>query len=105
MATDLLRHILLFSVGLIDLYVWLVIGAVILSWLINFGIVNLSNPMVRGVDKLFNVLTEPVMGRIRRMMPDLGGIDISPIIVILACQFLTGLIINVLIPHLPAIAG
>lgn len=102
---DLVKYLLQFSLVLIDLYLWIVIAAVVMSWLIGFGIVNLQNPMVRGIYQALTAVTEPVMGPIRRMLPDLGGIDISPIVVILGCQFLQGLITNVLIPNLPRLAG
>ena len=70
-----------------------------MSWLINFGIVNLRNPFVRSVYEALLAVTEPVLRPIRRMLPDLGGIDISPIIVVLACQFVQGLIASVLLPN------
>jgi YggT family protein len=99
MTTDLLRYILQFTVVLIDLYLWIVIGCVIMSWLINFGILNLRNPLVRSIYEALLAVTEPVLRPIRRMLPDLGGIDISPIVVVLACQFVQGLIASVLLPN------
>ena len=104
MAIDLLRYLLQFSMVLIDLYLWVIIAAVVFSWLINFGIVNLQNNFVRSVYEMLVAITEPVFRRIRRVLPDLGGIDISPIIVILALQFMQGLIGSVLLPNVAKLA-
>jgi YggT family protein len=72
---------------LITLYIYVIIAAVVLSWLIGFGIMNLRNPMVRSFYNLLQAVTEPVMAPIRRILPDLGAIDISPLIVLLLLQF------------------
>jgi YggT family protein len=68
-------------------YIYVIIAAVMLQWLMGFGIVNPSNPAVRMIYEAVRALTEPLLRPIRRMMPDLGGLDISPIILVLACQF------------------
>lgn len=65
------------------LYYYAIIIMVILSWLINFGIVNTRNQFVYSIMHALNRVTEPALRRIRRFLPDLGGIDISPIILIL----------------------
>jgi YggT family protein len=70
---------------LIDLYTWVIIGGVILSWLIAFNVVNPYNPFVRSLWQALTALTEPLLRPIRRMLPDLGGIDISPMILLLLC--------------------
>jgi len=85
--------------GLIDtlfaLYMWALIFSAILSWLVAFNVVNTSNPFVYRVGDFLHRITEPVLGPVRRLMPNLGGIDISPIIVILLIQFIVrGLIIR-----------
>ncbi|MGQ0673997.1 MAG: YggT family protein [Hyphomicrobium sp.] len=67
---------------LIDLYMWVVIASVILSWLVNFGVVNAYNPFVRSLGQLFSAVTEPLLGPIRRALPSLGAIDISPIVLL-----------------------
>lgn len=72
---------------LIDLYTWVVIIGVIMSWLIAFNVINLSNQFVRMVYDMVVKLTEPLLGQIRRFLPDLGGVDISPIILILLLWF------------------
>jgi YggT family protein len=71
----------------IELYIWVVIIGVILSWLVTFNIVNTSNRFVYMVGDFLHRLTEPVLGRIRRILPNLGGIDLSPLVLILLLLF------------------
>ena len=73
---------------IIDLYMWVVIIGVILSWLVSFKVVNTSNRFVYMVGDLIYRVTEPALGRIRRVMPNLGTLDISPIILIILLIFL-----------------
>ena len=68
---------------LIELYTWVLIIGVIMSWLITFNVINLSNQFVRMIYDVVTRLTEPLLSRIRAMLPDLGGVDISPVILIL----------------------
>ena len=72
---------------LIDLYTWVVIIGVIMSWLIAFNVINLSNQFVRMVYDMVVRLTEPLLAQIRRFLPNLGGVDISPVILILLLWF------------------
>ncbi len=72
---------------LIELYTWVLIIGVIMSWLIAFNVINLSNQFVRMIYDVVTRLTEPLLGPIRRFMPDLGGVDISPVILILLLWF------------------
>lgn len=82
---------------LITLYTYIVIASVIMSWLIGFNVINLHNPLVRTIWQAVNAFTEPFLGPIRkfisRILPDLRGIDISPIFLLLACYFLQSVII------------
>jgi YggT family protein len=78
---------------LITLYIYVVLANVVMSWLIAFSVVNLHNPFVRSVWQALNALTEPLLRRIRRHMPDLGGIDISPIVLLLACYFVQAVVL------------
>jgi YggT family protein len=73
---------------LLDLYFWIIIASVASSWLIQFGIINYSNPTVRQILSGLRAMTEPVLGPIRRMLPDMGGIDISPIFALFGLQFI-----------------
>lgn len=79
----------------INIYFWIILAMVIMSWLVAFGIVNRSNPYVRQIGYALERLTEPLLRPIRRFLPDLGGIDISPIILLIGLQFLGILVDNV----------
>jgi YggT family protein len=73
---------------LISLYSFLLIAHVILSLLVSFNIVNARQPLVSAIGEFLYRITEPVLAPVRRRMPDLGPIDISPVVVLLALQFL-----------------
>lgn len=72
----------------LQLYTWLIIAAAILSWLIAFNVVNTRNDVVRAVWDFLYRVTEPALRPIRRLLPNLGGVDISPIILLLLIFFL-----------------
>lgn len=97
---ELIVYLLQFVGYLINLYTYIVIAVVIVSWLMAFGVINAYNPMVRSIWQALNAVTEPLLAPIRNAMPNLGGIDISPVILLLACYFFQGLIQNVVIPKL-----
>jgi YggT family protein len=82
---------------IIDIYFWIILASVILSWLVAFNVVNRSNPYVRQIGQALEKLTEPLLRPIRRFLPDLGGIDISPIILLIAMQFFGMLVTRVFI--------
>ncbi|CAM5481154.1 YggT family protein [Aquamicrobium terrae] len=82
----------------LDLYWWIIIGAAIFSWLYAFNVVNPRNQVVGTVGNALYRLTEPALRPIRRFMPDLGGIDISPIILLLILFFLRQFIITTIVP-------
>ena len=69
---------------IINLYIWVIIAAVIASWLIAFGVVNVRNEAVRFVLQVLNALTEPVFRQVRRVIPPIGGLDLSPLVVLIA---------------------
>ena len=71
---------------LITVYVCVLIARVVLSWLIGFNVVNQFNPAVRTIDDFCRTLTEPLLRPIRRLMPNLGGLDISPIVLLLGIE-------------------
>jgi YggT family protein len=71
----------------IDLYIWAIIISAILSWLIAFDVINTTNRFVYTVLDFLGRVTEPALRPIRNVMPNLGGIDISPIILILGLFF------------------
>ncbi len=77
----------------IDLYMWVVIISVVLSWLIAFQVVNMSNRFVYMVADFCNRLTEPALNRIRRYLPTFGNIDLAPVALIILLVFLQRLIV------------
>jgi YggT family protein len=83
----------------LDLYVWLLIAAAILSWLVAFNVVNTRNQFVSAVVEFLYRITEPLLAPIRNFLPNLGGIDISPIILILIIIFLQRVIMYYIYPN------
>jgi len=81
----------------IDLYVWIVVIGVILSWLTAFKVVNTSNRFVYIVGDFIYKITEPVLGRIRKVLPVMGGFDLSPIALILGLMLLQDVLINIMV--------
>jgi YggT family protein len=77
---------------ILDLYKIIIVAGAVLSWLIAFGVVNIRNDIVRAVWNLFVALTEPFLKPIRNFLPNTGGIDISPIILLLAIMFIQWII-------------
>ena len=82
----------------LQIYVWLLIAAAILSWLIAFGVVNTRNQAVAMIGEFLYRITEPALRPIRAVLPNLGGIDISPVILILALYFVRDLAFELLRP-------
>ncbi len=82
---------LLFTV--IDLYFYVILATVIISWLTSFNIINYSNQYVRQINSVLRLLTEPLLAPIRRILPNLGGLDFSPIVLLLGLQFLKRFIV------------
>ena len=76
----------------LNIYMWIVIAAVILSWLVAFNVVNTRHPFVSSVAEFLFRITEPALRPIRNLLPNLGGIDISPIILLLAIMFIQWII-------------
>lgn len=79
---------------LIQVAQFIIIAHIIMSWLINFGVLNLHQPIVAQIWNGLNQLLEPIYGPIRRMLPPMGGLDLAPLIVILALFALEILIGN-----------
>ena len=82
----------------LDLYWWIIIASAIFSWLYAFNVVNSRNQFVGSIGNMLYRLTEPALRPIRRFMPDLGGVDISPIILLLPLFFLRQLILTTIAP-------
>ena len=87
-----MRSLLWLIDTVITLYVWLLIASAVLSWLIAFNVVNTRNPIVAQVADFLDRVTEPALRPIRRILPNLGGLDISPIILILGLYFIRNLV-------------
>ena len=82
----------------LQLYVWIVIASAIFSWLVAFNVVNTRNQFVGMIGEALWRLTEPALRPIRRFVPNLGGIDISPIILLLAIFLIQRIIILYIYP-------
>ena len=95
-----MRAILDIVLIILDLYVWLLIASAILSWLIAFNVINTRNQFVASVAEFLYRITEPLLRPIRNFMPNLGGLDISPIILILIIMFLQRVITYYIYPAL-----
>jgi YggT family protein len=76
----------------ITLYVWMIIGQAVLSLLISFGIVNSRQPLVSTIGEFLYRVTEPVLAPIRRRMPNLGPVDIAPLVLIIGLLFVQRLV-------------
>jgi len=83
----------------LQLYVWVIIASAVLSWLVAFNVVNTRNAFVSAVGGSIYRLTEPVLRPIRRFLPNLGGIDISPIVLILGIIFVQNFIVYYIYPN------
>jgi len=77
----------------LQLYVYVLIASAVLSWLIAFGVVNMRNQFVAGLAQVLYAVTEPFLRPIRNLLPNLGGIDISPVILILIIIFIQSVIL------------
>lgn len=82
---------------LLTLYIYVLVAAAVMSWLVAFNVVNSRNQFVAMVGDFLYRVTEPVLRPIRNVMPNLGGLDISPIIVIVIIWFIQLVIIPVLV--------
>ncbi|MDA9864696.1 YggT family protein [Pelagibacterales bacterium] len=82
-----MEPILLLLYRVIDIYFYILIINIVLSWLIAFNIVNMQNKIVVTILYATNRLTDPLLNPVRRILPNLGGIDISPIILVLCLLF------------------
>ncbi|MBY8916368.1 YggT family protein [Nitratireductor rhodophyticola] len=84
----------------LDIYWWLIIASAVFSWLYAFNVVNPRNQFVGSVGNFLFRVTEPALRPIRNLLPDLGGIDISPIILLLALFFIRQFILTTIAPAL-----
>ncbi|MEN3931538.1 YggT family protein [Microvirga sp. W0021] len=83
----------------LSIYVYIVFAMAIFSWLLAFNIVNFHNQVVRGIWNFLCAVTEPVLRPIRSFLPNLGGIDISPVILLLGIMLLQNIIVRYIYPN------
>jgi YggT family protein len=94
-----MRSILYIILIVLDIYIWLLIAAAVLSWLVAFNVINTRNQFVAMVGDFLYRITEPVLRPIRNMLPSLGGIDISPVVLILIIILIKDIIVRYIYPN------
>ncbi len=97
-----MNAIIYLIVAILDITWWFIIIGVVMSWLVAFNVINLQNQFVYSVYTSLNGIVEPMLKPIRRFLPDMGGIDISPIVLLLAISFLRIFVVSDLAPRLMA---
>ena len=95
-----MKSVFLLVDSIINIYIWLIIINAILSWLVAFNVLNTQNRFVFIVLNATHQLTDPVLNKIRRFIPNLGSIDISPVVLILLLIFIRNLFFELLAPNL-----
>tara|TARA_X000001036_G_scaffold225013_1_gene210545 strand:+ start:60 stop:350 length:291 start_codon:yes stop_codon:yes gene_type:complete len=95
-----MKSIFILLDSVITIYLWVIIINALLSWLVAFNILNTQNRFVFSVLDVTYKLTDPALNKIRKFMPNLGSIDISPVVLILALMFLRNLIFEIFAPSL-----
>ena len=93
-----MRSVLYIILLILDIYIWLLIAAAILSWLVAFNVVNSRNQFVAMVGDFLYRITEPVLRPIRNVLPNLGGIDVSPVVLILIIILIKDVIVRYIYP-------
>jgi YggT family protein len=95
-----MKSLLILFDNIVGLYIWILIINAIISWLVAFNVLNTSNRFVYSILDVSYKLTDPPLNYIRRFLPNLGSIDISPIVLILGLMFLRNLIFEMFAPSL-----
>ena len=95
-----MKSLFLLVDSIINIYIWLIIINAILSWLVAFNVLNTQNRFVFAVLNATHQLTDPVLNKIRKFIPNLGSIDISPIVLILLLFFIRNLLFELFAPGL-----
>ncbi len=94
-----MRAVLDIVMLVLQIYIWLLIAAAVLSWLIAFNVVNTRNQVVASIGEFLYRITEPLLRPIRNILPNLGGIDISPVILILIILLIENIIVRYIYPN------
>lgn len=92
-----MKSLILLISTVVDIYIWLLIASAVMSWLVSFNVVNTRNRAVYVINDFLWRVTEPALRPIRRLLPVLGGIDLSPIVLILLLVFFKNLLFEYLI--------
>jgi len=95
-----MKSLFLLIDSIINIYIWLIIINVILSWLVSFNILNTQSRFVFAILNATHQLTDPALNKIRKFIPNLGSIDVSPVILILLLIFIRNLLFELLAPKL-----
>lgn len=88
--------IIFLLIRLIDIYIWIVILSAVVSWLIVFDVMNTRNKWVAKFCYFLDRMTSPVVDRLRRYVPPIGGIDLTPLVIIFGGYLLQGLLYSLL---------
>jgi YggT family protein len=94
-----MRAVLDIILLVLHLYIYVIIIVAILSWLIAFNVINIYNDLVRSIWNGLNALTEPLLRPIRQILPNMGGLDISPIVLILLIWLVEDIIQRYIYPY------
>ena len=95
-----MKSLLILFDSIVSLYIWILIINAVISWLVAFNVLNTNNRFVYSILDISYKLTDPTLNYIRRFLPNLGSVDISPIILILGLMFLRNLVFEMLAPGL-----
>ena len=95
-----MKSIFILLDSVITIYLWVIIINALLSWLVAFNILNTQNRFVFSVLDVTYKLTDPALNKIRKFMPNLGSIDISPVVLILGLMFFRNLVFEIFAPSL-----
>ncbi len=95
-----MKSVLILIDSVVSIYIWILIINALFSWLVTFNLLNTSNRLVYSLLNISYKMTDPLLRPIRSFLPNLGGIDISPIILILLLMFLRNLVFEFFAPSM-----
>ena len=95
-----MKSLFLLIDSVVNIYIWLIVINVVLSWLVSFNILNTQSRFVFAILNATHQLTDPALNKIRKFIPNLGSIDVSPVVLILLLIFIRNLLFELLAPKL-----
>ena len=95
-----MKSLLILIDNILNLYLWVIIISAVLSWLSAFNVINTHNRFVFSVIEICHKITDPALNYIRKILPVMGGIDFSPVVLILLVMFIRNLIFEIFAPGL-----